>query len=295
MFAWKILHNAIPTAALLRLKGLPIDPMCVLCGWDPKSVEHLFRDCLFTKMIWGKVAWSSLPNLVTASPFYIWFVEFVSSLADVKNWGCLDNFFGLCWAIWLTRNNFRFRSEVYSPQTVLDLASTYSKRSEDARKFGLSPLSSPPGFSIPLGLHVLRGSLHDSWYVSLVFDGAWDRGTHSPGAGWVFRDPISAQTFAGGAKATVTNSPFHSELLACLWGLKHASRMGVTHLQMYTDSMLLTTSLLDSGSRDIYVVWVLEEIRESLSAFSTCLIQKVSRSGVLKPISSNGRALCKNA
>ncbi|XP_021728774.1 uncharacterized protein LOC110695857 [Chenopodium quinoa] len=213
-----LLHNnALPTSALLNLKGLPIDPSCIFCNHASESMGHLFQ---------------------------LWFVELLTRFTDSKDWVQMDSFFGLCLEIWLTRNNVRFRSGVYSPQSILDLASSWKSRSREARELDYGIFSFPPGFSARPSIYFLCSSMQEDYDVVLLFDGAWDRADLTAGAGWCFRGLTSPGYIAGGARACTASSALHFELLACLWGLRHASQRGVTRLLLHTDCLAIPRLLL---------------------------------------------------
>ncbi|XP_021767936.1 uncharacterized protein LOC110732292 [Chenopodium quinoa] len=181
---------------------IPIDPTCIFCHRNSELVEHLFRDCQFTKKLRDNFNRDQLLSASPSTPFHLWFEDLVS----------LVGFFGLCWAIWLTSNNVR-----------------------------------------------------DS---------------HTAGMGWCFRDPSSPIYIARGARACTASSALQSELLTCLWGLRHALHRGVSQLLLCTDCMSVPHLLVDHGSTNISIMWILGNIRNVISSFSLCHIQKVSRSSV---------------
>lgn len=122
--------------------------------------------------------------------------------------------------------------------------------------------------------------MQDIYEISLVFDGSWEHRSLSAGAGWCFQEPVSSQVVAGGARACMASSALHSELLACFWGLQHASQLGITPVLLFTDCAAIPDMLLDLGPKDISVAWILAAIRDISSVFTTCHIRKVPRGSV---------------
>jgi hypothetical protein len=51
---WRVVHNCLPTGQQLIHRHLPVEGNCVFCR-RPKSVEHLFLFCPYTKAIWNLV------------------------------------------------------------------------------------------------------------------------------------------------------------------------------------------------------------------------------------------------
>ncbi|XP_021735710.1 uncharacterized protein LOC110702316 [Chenopodium quinoa] len=217
MLAWKtILHNALPAMDTLSRKGIQVDLTCVFCHTFDKSVAHLFQDCPFTGPL------------------------------------------GVMWigAIWLTRNNVRFRSAVYSPHSILDLASDWCRRSQSARNLKVSPMDKPTGFKCPQSTYVLCGALTVGCDYTMLFDGAWDKDSHKAGTGWCFHSASSPHSVGGGAKACVASSKLHSELLACLFGLQQARLRGFTRV-LLTDCLIIPRLLLSQDPENISVIWIL--------------------------------------
>ncbi|XP_021750222.1 uncharacterized protein LOC110715910 [Chenopodium quinoa] len=257
VFTWKICNNALPTAAVLSLK-------------------------VFSSQLWSRLALACCSNTSTDSPFLGWFENIVSLLAHDKDWNQLDAFFSLCWAIWIVRNNARFRSEVYSPQLVLDLASSWHARSRDARVWDPGTFSAPPGFPFRSTIFFVLGPMHQDYEEILYVDGSWDSTSFTAGAGWCFRRMDSSTLVAGGARACTATFAFHSELLACCWGLRHAIQRGISKLLICTDCILVPRLIVELGFKDVSVMWIRDDICSLIPSLSLCHIQKVPRSSVVE-------------
>ncbi|XP_021740295.1 uncharacterized protein LOC110706650 [Chenopodium quinoa] len=294
MLAWKIVHDALPSMEVLSQKGIPVNLTCVFCHNYVESRDHLFHDCPFIGSLWYSIDWGSFPKPDSLLPFLDWFMGIVSGLSSARFWAILDYFFGVCWAIWLTRNNVRFRSAVYSPNSVLALALDWSLRSQNARNLNSDSTGRPPGFPSPSTTYALCGALDDICEVSMLFDGAWDRKTNNAGTGWCFCVSDSSQPMVGGAKACVAGSALHSELLACLFGLQQARLRGFTRLLLLADCSIIPTLILCQEVEDIAVIWTIQEIRNTLSDFTTCLIRKVPRSSIREAHSLAGATRCRD-
>ncbi|XP_021746666.1 uncharacterized protein LOC110712511 [Chenopodium quinoa] len=281
MFAWKIIHNALPSALLLARKGLPVESKCGFCHQEVETLSHLFRDCPFTWSLWEGQPCGSTLNISQDQSFEEWFPEVLSKFIHDKDWLMLDHFFSLLWALWLTRNSLRFRSTVYSPESILELASSWVDRCSEARSFRYDiTLEFPPGFSGTMSSAVLRGNASDACTVSLTFDGAWSSDSHNAGTGWVFLDLVSDGHLGGGAQACSSNSVFQSELMACLFSLRHARQRGYSSLQILTDCSLVVDLLRSQVPKDIFVRWIQQELLELIGALVVCHVQKVPRSTV---------------
>lgn len=94
-----MLHKALPTAVLLHKKEIPVDLLCGFRHQSEETCSHLFRDCPFTRRLWDCHPWPFSIPLDLDRPFEVWFLELVSKLGSIKNWGVLDCIFGLFWDV----------------------------------------------------------------------------------------------------------------------------------------------------------------------------------------------------
>jgi hypothetical protein len=54
-FTWTLQHRKILTANNLIKCNWPNDPICKLCGTDPETPTHLYKDCVFSKQVWSEI------------------------------------------------------------------------------------------------------------------------------------------------------------------------------------------------------------------------------------------------
>ncbi|MQM18421.1 hypothetical protein Taro_051413, partial [Colocasia esculenta] len=52
---WRILHWRLPTKDRLRRFVADIQPICVLCGKEDKTLNHLFLGCSYSQGVWTEV------------------------------------------------------------------------------------------------------------------------------------------------------------------------------------------------------------------------------------------------
>ncbi|XP_021743210.1 uncharacterized protein LOC110709306 [Chenopodium quinoa] len=123
IFGWKLLYDALPLASILNSRGLPVDPVCAFCHMDVESVSHTFRDCPAICTIWLSGALDIQWDLMQFPPFSIWFSRTISLFSSSRNWKDIASLFALLWAIWISRNHLRFRKAVWSPGSIVGLAS----------------------------------------------------------------------------------------------------------------------------------------------------------------------------
>ncbi|KAJ1257562.1 hypothetical protein BS78_10G005700 [Paspalum vaginatum] len=75
-FAWTLLRKKILTAENLQKRGWSNDPICKLCNQEPETIAHMFKNCVFARVVWAQLTFwlnlASLPGIVQFSSVYIW-------------------------------------------------------------------------------------------------------------------------------------------------------------------------------------------------------------------------------
>lgn len=71
-FCWLIWHHSLPTNFLLHSWNIDTSPTCSLCGLHDESVEHMFRSCPTTNLIW-RLCINPPSILFSSQPFQDWF------------------------------------------------------------------------------------------------------------------------------------------------------------------------------------------------------------------------------
>uniref|UniRef100_A0A803MKK5 RNase H type-1 domain-containing protein n=1 Tax=Chenopodium quinoa TaxID=63459 RepID=A0A803MKK5_CHEQI len=245
---------------------------------DVGPVDHIFLNCPFTRRLW---VCGPLGIRITDydSSFHQWFISLLLSVISLKNWDGLDSILSSTWAIWILRNNIRFRQAIWSPHVVFQIAQDCINRSLAARDLTSLDSSPPPGFGYQSCSFHLVGNSYIPPTVALVVDGAWNSHDCRAGVGWCFYSLDSDICLGGAARACFALSAIQAELLACLIGLRMALRRGFSQVLVRTDCQL-SVSILRNSSSDISTIWIQHQVRHILSSFQVCVIQKVPRDGV---------------
>ncbi|KAK8507581.1 hypothetical protein V6N11_074043 [Hibiscus sabdariffa] len=96
---WRIVNNFLPTFHNLQLRRLPVNNVCPFCQSHGETVEHLFRDCAFVKLLMWKLALPSV-SIQDAGLWKDWIASFFHTLT-VRNKRVL---LVLYWSVWFSRN-----------------------------------------------------------------------------------------------------------------------------------------------------------------------------------------------
>lgn len=117
-FVWKLLSRGIPVGEVLVRRGIPVFSGCLFCGQTEESVTHLYRDCVHVQPFWLGGPLGCFVSPLVGS-FQDWCVGGLLNILNHKaGLSMPDDFFNLLWAIWLVRNDVRFRSVPFFPLSI---------------------------------------------------------------------------------------------------------------------------------------------------------------------------------
>lgn len=124
IFGWRLLYDSLPTRALLLhchvLYGEE-DASCPLCGNFREDALQLFLKCNIAVEVWSKVlVWLDLqqPEFNNLVDHFLWLGEACSGrkAKKVKHIIWLTTY----WSIWLARNDYVFKNEDVSINSVVN-------------------------------------------------------------------------------------------------------------------------------------------------------------------------------
>ncbi|CAN1299772.1 Putative ribonuclease H protein At1g65750 [Linum perenne] len=118
-FVWQVVHKKVSTVDNLIRRGLIIPNMCVMCGSDAESVDHLFGGCSFASQVWSY--FSSRLSLFGPFPLgvkdWLWAWKGMSCSSGFNS--CVRMLIhGFLWGLWGERNDRIFRDIGSTPKAV---------------------------------------------------------------------------------------------------------------------------------------------------------------------------------
>ncbi|XP_056698604.1 uncharacterized protein [Spinacia oleracea] len=283
LFLWKLLRHALPVAASLCQRGMPVDPLCSLCHQDSETITHLFRDCPLIVHLWSSGPLCSFSPSFSLVSFIPWCIQFVANLSSAPR-GLLDVFISMLWTIWSLRNQARFRDTAWDPGAFQSVLAGWRIRCSEVRNLHRcvsmsqirlrSSVRVAPIPELSPGSTASTGSNAD---VCLLSDGAWMSTSNNAGLGWVLQDPVSLSQVGGGAQACILDSALQAELNACLMGVQMEVRRGFSRILLYSDSSILVGLLTTSHPSPVSVIWMVQRLRDILHDLDWFSVRKVSR------------------
>jgi ribonuclease HI len=242
---WRLLHGKMPTDENLRARGCVIVSACCFCLKMDETSEHLFLQCPFATDLWswlgGKLNCSidctSALSLLSCLPAHC-----SSQTADIF----LASVIHTVHTIWLARNSMRFSSQVttfYSAKVRIHSWVALSGNTSTGKCL-TSDSQLLDVFLVDAHCRTVKEIIPVLWkapsspWLKVNTDGSVIAG-HAA-CGGLFRD--SRGSFLGAFCCNIGEaSVYHSEVLAIILAMEHASAHGWRQLWLESDS---TSALL---------------------------------------------------
>lgn len=119
MFLWKCNHGALSVKAELKRRKMPVDPICLFCGEQDETLEHLFFHCSRAQRIWAiaPVTWDGIQG--QSRNFKDWWDAISKVQYQAEGQHRLQLTAYLLWHIWKSRNEFYFNSNYIAELKVI--------------------------------------------------------------------------------------------------------------------------------------------------------------------------------
>lgn len=112
-FLWQAMRDKVAVMASLRRRGVEVDGegVCVLCGMEEETVQHLFLHCAFTVVLWNRViaregnSWCVPGTLIELLQQW----ESLRLVTDSELWPLVP--YAVLWSVWMARNDVIFRAK----------------------------------------------------------------------------------------------------------------------------------------------------------------------------------------
>lgn len=228
-----------PTNSLISSRGINTSPLCPLCGSQDESIEHLFRSCSSSNLIWNQC--SSRPtSFSSTSPFLIWFKN-CAICQDPTSFNIpFGTLFIYClWNMWLSRNKKVFQCVPFFHKAVYKEALQYAV---EYFHLGNSHMSSKSQTSSVL----VSWQPPDEGWLKINVDGACDPLSHDIAVGGLIRDHIGNWVL-GFYKFLGSGDSFLAEVWGVLLGLQLAVSINASFVWLESDCVHLVNLFNDSS------------------------------------------------
>ena len=239
MFAWRLVHNIIPSVGNLRRRGIQIDDRCCICGEFGETVVHVMLKYRFCKEVWAMV-YPKLNEIVNLNLEWgnIWHVIFQQIIKD----DYVEIFLTTCWMLWNNRNKCFHDNYCLSATKIF---SSVNSLISDFKQLNMTGDSAAE-------CQRAAGRESQQWLppsggrLKINTDASFRQLTKEAVLAVVGRDATGKVCFCARSKKYGIQSPLQAELLAIRLGMEVALDNGFKAIHVETDS-LLAVQEIDKG------------------------------------------------
>ncbi|KAA3460897.1 reverse transcriptase [Gossypium australe] len=199
IFIWKTSWNYLATWVNMTHRRLTSSSLCPRCANGEETVNHLFRNCPVSVIVWR-----DLSDTISVLLPYTEFVEWLTKVMALLSLNQCRKFCVALWAIWGDRN-FRIHDKTNrSSQEIVSFIHSYIKELDGVRKVNQSISTEAVKWNNPPGQA-----------VKINFDGAFNERTKQSASGVVARDSNGHVIITSIELYREAASAFVAEAIAC--------------------------------------------------------------------------------
>ncbi|GKU94254.1 hypothetical protein SLEP1_g7776 [Rubroshorea leprosula] len=211
-FLWLLKHDRLLTYDTLFNWGIVDSNICPRCHQAPETINHIFRDCFFAKLLWYLLTPNTINTRYQNLDFDGWLYAHSthSNLSDYRKWS--TSFSYIIWSLWYFRNQLVHERKKFSIAMARDFI---LKKINEYNQLH-------PASSITKSLSVVLVSWNPppAGFIKLNTDGSANANPGEAGAGGVFRDELGNWLLG-----FYRNVGFTSSLSAELWALREGLKL----------------------------------------------------------------------
>ncbi|GMJ07053.1 hypothetical protein HRI_004374500 [Hibiscus trionum] len=249
---WKVLNNYLPTFSNLLHRRLNTVNICKLCGEYGENVEHIFRDCLFTKNLF-QVLGETLPENVSSFDWESWFCSLISSLNITK----VNTVLVIYWAIWFHRNKIIHEGTLPSIPTVQGFVSSFFIEARESTAHQQQVIAQ----------RTVRWQPPTEGVAKFNFDASFNRLEGSSVSGVVGRNTDGKIMAACSIKHPSVADPFAAEAHACLVTIRFLKDLGFRRATVEGDSRTVIRKLNQTTHDRSLIGPIIHDIKEESKGF----------------------------
>ncbi|GLT74509.1 hypothetical protein SLA2020_463010, partial [Shorea laevis] len=257
-FLWLLGHGKLLTFELLSSWGVTDNNTCPRCCTAPETLNHLFRECPYSRMLWTLMTPQHINSLYHDMDFKDWLKNHCASneIIHGAHWNTIFSF--IVWSIWHLRN------QLVHDRRELSIGSTkefIQQKIEEFKRITFIPTVDTQNYSVLVGWKPPPAG-----FVKLNTDGSALKNPGIAGAGGVFRDDLG-NWLCGFSRYVGITTSLSAELWAIRDGLRIAIHRGFSKLLVETDSKVATI-LLDTNCHKFHSLGTLiSDCRAMLNQF----------------------------
>lgn len=192
------------------------------------------------------------------------FIEVALEISNRPERELLDPFFLICWSCWYKRSLKLFENTELNAIKVFDGAAATQKSFQELRGKSL----------MEIRIHC-RGEFPPPWVFKLNDDGAFSQDGSRAAIGAVIRDSSGAVIMSVAKRELATMKILEVEGIAILRGLQFSMHLGIHHLIIESDSLLVINELQKTEDSNAIFGNIIKEVKRLMEQFHSCVCQHI--------------------
>ncbi|XP_019183947.1 PREDICTED: uncharacterized protein LOC109178852 [Ipomoea nil] len=262
------LPDILPTLNNLINRRVELVNICPACGLEEEDVMHVLCTCSFASQVWN-LSQLLIPSFNGRS-FRQWTEQWLS-ISATYNSEAQGRICGLLYDIWTARNEAVWDGCLPVPFVVVRrfTARWASWTATEQHRSTTRVSHAPPG----------PASVLDDGVICRV-DAGFHGPNHAPAFGFVVQEMDGAFVAAGNGPLICPYDPLLAEAMALYEALSWLRNNGFSKVSVYTDSLVLVSSLNHASSFRTYFGYVLHSCNHLLAAMTRSVVIHVRRDAI---------------
>uniref|UniRef100_A0A803NN93 CCHC-type domain-containing protein n=1 Tax=Cannabis sativa TaxID=3483 RepID=A0A803NN93_CANSA len=242
IFAWRVMHNALPSASNLHHRRIINSSTCSLCTNAWESIGHALFSCKHAKAVWRCSDFSF--DFTAASRMFEG--DFLIQLSQLHTKSDLEMIICTMWFIWSDRNNIIHQKQHKKPADLLASSKAYYCNFLQQSAITASLKQVDPAVAA-----------HCPWTpptegkIKLNVDAAVLSSQNKLGYGALIRDSTGTVLAACSSPANGNFKSKHMEAKALFHALRWANQLNYQVNNVETDSLVLVNAIHASSLSDL--------------------------------------------
>jgi ribonuclease HI len=251
-FIWRLAHNSLALRSNIKRRGMDADTLCPMCARLDEDGGHLFLKCKMVKKVWRSMCMEAIRLRLIEMRTGEVVVRCILQIPETERKAVMI----MLWCWWSVRNKVNAGEEqLYLP--VVEQRIQHMLMEEEMSR---------PARPVPLQHNqcVKRWRKPPEGLLKINFDGSFLKDTGQAGWGFIIRDHDGEAILAGAGRSQQLPDAMAAEAMACIQALRAANQMGISHIQLETDSVNLKTALISDEFDRGVGGWLFMEARDVL-------------------------------
>ncbi|XP_048630790.1 uncharacterized protein LOC125604440 [Brassica napus] len=225
LFWWKCIHNGLPVAENLNIRGCRVYRYCQLCGEEVETVKHMLFGCRVAREAWKLSLLNTCPQFDHLNTT----LSLLQELMERMQQGITDTLpFYLGWRLWKMCNKLVYENKRDHITQVIHAAIMDKQLWEEAQNHNSvnnpqhsTATQSQIAFPLSSFLHSLPQRIDHFCIV----DASWKSPEDQAGIGWSLTSIEGTPRFQGSSAIEPTSSSLVAEAMAMLLAVQQAQTL----------------------------------------------------------------------